>query len=72
MEQAQQKDSRELTNTQIATLLIPNVQECLTKKGALSAKKIRAYLEVDCKIRIGNNRSYDVEEVLKRFLPEYA
>jgi len=71
MEAAQAKDSQQLTNTQIATLLIPNIHECLDEKGKLSARKVRGYLEVDCRIRVGNNRSYDIVEVLLRLLPEY-
>jgi len=71
LEEAQAKASSRFTNKKIAELAIPYIENFLNKKGGIHVSKLRAVLEVDCNIRVGSNRTYDIKEVILRRLPQY-
>lgn len=71
LEEAQAKASSRFTNKKIAELAIPYIENFLNKKGGIHVSKLRAVLEVDCNIRVGANRTYDIKEVILRRLPQY-
>lgn len=69
-EEAKAQESRRLTNTQIANLVMPHIKKILNDKKEIVVPKLMATLEEDCNIRVGQNRAYTIRALLIRRLPK--
>jgi len=71
LEEAQAQEALRLTNARIATIVEPLIETCLNKRGGINVHSLRAALEEDCNIRIGQTRTYDIKAILCRRFPQY-
>jgi len=71
LEEAKSKESGKYTNSKIAGIVIPHIENFLNKRGGINIHKLRAVLEEDCNIRIGQTRTYDIKAIILRRLPQY-
>jgi hypothetical protein len=69
-EDASQKESAQLTEEQIETMLMPHVAELLTASGRLNVGKIRVYLRENEGVRISAWKAYQIKSNLEGSHPE--
>jgi hypothetical protein len=64
--EAKRKEGTRYTNAQIAEIAFPQLKEFTKPNGKISAPQLKALLELDHSIIVGNNRSYDIIAVIER------
>jgi hypothetical protein len=72
LQDAQAKASSRFTNKKIADIATPHLEKFVNAKNKINVHDLRAVLEEDCNIRIGQNRTYDIRAILIRRFPQYA
>jgi hypothetical protein len=70
LETAKFTAAKDMTNPQIAERAIPFMHRFL-KNGKINVPKLKAVLEEECRVRVGQNRAYDIRAVILKRFPEY-
>ena len=67
---AKRKEGTRYTNGQIAEIALPNLKEFTNAKGLISIPMLKAYLEAEHSVIVGQNRTYDIKAMIERRLSD--